>query len=68
MRRARMCEPLSLLTDRFDTPIGTMVIVADQEGNLRAVDWADEPEGENTDAGLARRPIEVTQELEKTTG
>jgi hypothetical protein len=45
-----------------------MVIVADQEGNLRAVDWADEPEGENTDAGLARRPIEVTQELEKTTG
>jgi methylated-DNA-[protein]-cysteine S-methyltransferase len=37
----RPCEPLSLLTDRFDTPIGTMVIVADREGNLRAVDWAD---------------------------
>jgi hypothetical protein len=32
-----MCEPLSLLTDRFDMPIGTMVIVADQEKHLRAV-------------------------------
>ena len=36
-----MHEPLKLLTDKFDTPIGEMVIVADQDGNLRAVDWAD---------------------------
>jgi methylated-DNA-[protein]-cysteine S-methyltransferase len=36
-----MREPLSLLIDRFDTPIGEMVIVADHDGNLRAVEWTD---------------------------
>src|SRR5205823_9207021 len=28
-------------TDRIETPIGEMVIVADHEGNLRAADWTD---------------------------
>jgi methylated-DNA-[protein]-cysteine S-methyltransferase len=41
MRRARISEPLSLLIEQLDTPIGTMLIVADREGNLCAVDWAD---------------------------
>jgi methylated-DNA-[protein]-cysteine S-methyltransferase len=36
-----MPEPLSLLIDRFDTPIGELVIVADHDGNLRAVEWTD---------------------------
>jgi methylated-DNA-[protein]-cysteine S-methyltransferase len=36
-----MSEILPLLIDRIDTPIGEMLIVADHEGNLRAVDWAD---------------------------
>src|ERR1700761_8031132 len=36
-----MPEPLKLLTDRFDTPIGEMIIVADHDGNLRAVEWTD---------------------------
>jgi len=36
-----MPEPLKLLTDKFDTPIGEMVIVADHNGNLRAVEWTD---------------------------
>jgi len=36
-----MSEPLPLLIDRIDTPIGKMLIVADREGNLRAVDWAE---------------------------
>jgi methylated-DNA-[protein]-cysteine S-methyltransferase len=36
-----MSETLRLLIDRVDTPIGEMLIVADREGNLRAVDWAD---------------------------
>jgi len=39
-----MPEPLSLLTDRFDTPIGEMIIVADHDGNLRAIDWTDHEE------------------------
>jgi len=34
-------EELPLLLDRLDTPIGEMLIVADREGNLRAVDWVD---------------------------
>jgi methylated-DNA-[protein]-cysteine S-methyltransferase len=36
-----MGEILQLLINRIDTPIGEMLIVADREGNLRAVDWAD---------------------------
>jgi methylated-DNA-[protein]-cysteine S-methyltransferase len=36
-----MSEILQLMIDRLETPIGEMVIVADHEGNLRAVDWTD---------------------------
>ena len=36
-----MSDPLPLLIDRLDTPIGEMLIVMDHEGYLRAVDWAD---------------------------
>ena len=32
---------VELLIDRIDTPIGEMLIVADNDGNLRAIDWAD---------------------------
>jgi methylated-DNA-[protein]-cysteine S-methyltransferase len=32
---------LKLLQHQIDTPIGEMLIVADHEGNLRAVDWTD---------------------------
>jgi hypothetical protein len=37
----RMSETLPLLIDRVDTPVGEILIVADREGNLRSVDWAD---------------------------
>jgi methylated-DNA-[protein]-cysteine S-methyltransferase len=36
-----MADVLQLLIDRIDTPIGELVLVADQDGNLRAVDWTD---------------------------
>lgn len=36
-----MAEPLRLLVDRLKTPIGALVIVADEEGRLRATDWTD---------------------------
>ncbi len=36
-----MPEPLRLLLDHLDTPIGEMLIVTDGEDTLRAVDWAD---------------------------
>ncbi len=36
-----MSEPLQLIIDRADTPIGEMLIIADHDGNLRAVDWTD---------------------------
>jgi methylated-DNA-[protein]-cysteine S-methyltransferase len=39
-----MSEPLQLIIDRFDTPIGGMVVIADHEGNLRAADWRDHEE------------------------
>jgi methylated-DNA-[protein]-cysteine S-methyltransferase len=41
----RMTETLRLLIDRVDTPIGEMLIVADREGNLRSVGWADHETG-----------------------
>jgi len=36
-----MPEILRCLTDRIATPIGVLVIVADREGRLRAIDWTD---------------------------
>jgi methylated-DNA-[protein]-cysteine S-methyltransferase len=39
-----MTEPLRLMIDRLDTPIGEMVIVADYDGNLRAAEWTDHEE------------------------
>ena len=39
-----MGDVLRLLIDRIETPIGEMVIVADQDGNLRAIDWTDHEE------------------------
>ena len=36
-----MAEVLQLLVNRIDTPIGEMVLVADHDGNLRAIDWTD---------------------------
>jgi methylated-DNA-[protein]-cysteine S-methyltransferase len=39
-----MSEPLQLIMDRVHTPIGEMIIIADREGNLRAVDWTDHEE------------------------
>jgi methylated-DNA-[protein]-cysteine S-methyltransferase len=36
-----MAEPLPLRIDRTETPIGELVIVADREGRLRAIDWTD---------------------------
>lgn len=36
-----MAEPLDFRVDRLATPVGELVIVADGEGRLRAIDWTD---------------------------
>lgn len=36
-----MAEPLSLSVDRLATPIGELIVVADDTGQLRAIDWTD---------------------------
>ncbi|MCP3061020.1 methylated-DNA--[protein]-cysteine S-methyltransferase [Myxococcus sp. K38C18041901] len=36
-----MAETTRFLIDRTDTPIGELVIIADREGHLRAVDWTE---------------------------
>jgi len=36
-----MSNVLQLLIDRIETPIGELLLVADDAGKLRAVDWAD---------------------------
>jgi methylated-DNA-[protein]-cysteine S-methyltransferase len=40
-----MSEVLHLLMNRIATPIGEMLIVADDDGNLRATDWTDHEVG-----------------------
>lgn len=36
-----MGDVLRLGMDRIDTPIGELLIVADRDGNLRAIDWTE---------------------------
>ena len=36
-----MAEPLRLLTDTLDTPIGDLAVVADRQGNLRTLEWTE---------------------------
>jgi methylated-DNA-[protein]-cysteine S-methyltransferase len=36
-----MSEVLNLLMDRVDTPIGELLLVSDEAGKLRAIDWSD---------------------------
>ncbi|GAB1722729.1 MAG: methylated-DNA--[protein]-cysteine S-methyltransferase [Nitrospira sp. CR1.1] len=36
-----MAHQLHLLTETLTTPIGTLVVISDDEGHLRAVDWVD---------------------------
>lgn len=36
-----MPDLLNLLIDRIDTPIGELLLVADEAGQLRAIDWTD---------------------------
>lgn len=36
-----MSEKQQLFIDRIETAIGEMILVADRDGNLRAIDWAD---------------------------
>jgi methylated-DNA-[protein]-cysteine S-methyltransferase len=35
-----MVEKIKLLVDKIDTPIGEFIIVADEKGSLRALDWS----------------------------
>ena len=36
-----MFQVLQLGMDRIETPIGTMLVVGDRDGNIRATDWSD---------------------------
>lgn len=46
-----MSEVLDLVVDRIDTPIGAMFVVADGEGNLRALYFADYEAGMHRSLG-----------------
>ena len=36
-----MPDILHLLSDRIEPPIGTLILIADSDGNLRVTDWTD---------------------------
>jgi methylated-DNA-[protein]-cysteine S-methyltransferase len=40
-----VAEVLRLLVDRTETPIGELMVVADTDGRLRAIDWAEHEAG-----------------------
>jgi methylated-DNA-[protein]-cysteine S-methyltransferase len=40
-RTDRAAAPLALVFDRVPSPIGEVIVAADAQGRLRAVDWAD---------------------------
>ena len=40
-----MADVLQLFIDRTATPIGELIVVADGEGRLRAIDWTDREAG-----------------------
>ncbi len=39
-----MAERMRLRVDRTETPIGELMVVADEDGNLRGIDWVDHEE------------------------
>nr|WP_298681782.1 methylated-DNA--[protein]-cysteine S-methyltransferase [uncultured Dongia sp.] len=41
MPKATKAEPIALVIDRIPTPIGELLIIADDKGALRAIDWHD---------------------------
>jgi methylated-DNA-[protein]-cysteine S-methyltransferase len=70
-----MNKSLRLLLDHLKTPIGEMRIVADEEGNLRAVDWTDHQTrldrllrlhyGDDFQLAATRDPHGLTRAMEK---
>jgi methylated-DNA-[protein]-cysteine S-methyltransferase len=36
-----MTQTLKLLIDRMKTPIGELIVIADEDGALRSIDWSD---------------------------
>jgi methylated-DNA-[protein]-cysteine S-methyltransferase len=71
-----MGQPLELICDRIDTAIGELQILADREGNLRAVHWTDHEaslkrwlEGRYGRQGYrlatAHEPLDLTREISR---
>lgn len=48
-----------MMVDRIDTPIGELLIVADGEGCLRAIDWADHEARMRRLLAIQYRPREI---------
>lgn len=57
---------LQLWVDRLETPIGEMLVVADDERNLRATFWAEKDRG--MESFLARHYAPVRVELARVSG
>ena len=60
-----MSELLHLTLERITTPIGELLVVADADGRLRAVDWADYADRMH---GLLRRYCDAGFKLETVSG
>jgi methylated-DNA-[protein]-cysteine S-methyltransferase len=59
-----MSDILQFISDRLPTPIGDLLIVADDEGNLRATFWTDQEEDlqRMLRRHFAGRPVELQPE------
>ena len=57
-----MGDKLPLFLDRMNTPLGHLLLLADDAGNLRAIDWADHEERMRLLLARQYRSIQITME------
>lgn len=57
-----MGDKLPLFLDRMNTPLGQLLLLADDAGNLRSIDWADHEERMRLLLSRQYRSIQITME------
>lgn len=57
-----MDNELHLFLDKMDTPLGELLLLADEAGNLRAIDWAEHEERMRLLLSRQYRSIQITME------
>ena len=57
-----MDNRLHVFSDRMKTPLGDLILLADESGNLRAIEWADHEDRIHASLSRRDRSIQITME------